>query len=191
MRKYIFIMLILVSASCRSQESNYTEKEKSFVQLFHRFINDVQKNADSTGLKYFLLNYLFINSKLDTSDVQHVNFTEIKNEQRQVLGRQLKTFSDYIMNHSGLETNMEARPARFGADKNIYNALTAFQKENTLVFYDKRSPEKVIGYMLFMPPVNKIIKEPRIWSWTLTYQLGKYMFRSVTGEDGYEYIFGE
>jgi hypothetical protein len=168
MTKYISILLMLVSLSCRSQEGNYTEKEKSFIALFHRFINDLPKNNDS--LKYYLLNYLFINAKLDTSDVQHVKFTEIKDEQRQVVDRQLKAFSDFMVNHTGLAENMEAKPARFTPDKNIYNALTPFQKENTLVFYDKRSPGKIIGYMLFMPPINKLIKEPRIWSWTLTYQ---------------------
>ena len=31
--------------------------------------------------------------------------------------------------------------------------------------------------------------QPRIWSWTLMYKFGKYMFKSVTGEEGYEYIF--
>ena len=93
------------------------------------------------------------------------------------------------MKKENLAENISAAPVRFADDKSVYNDLSSFQKENTLVFFDKRSPKKIIGYILFMPPVAKVISEPRIWSWTLTFQYGKYMFRSVTGEEGYEYIF--
>lgn len=85
-----------------------------------------------------------------------------------------------------LETLM---PIRLSTDTFIYKRLTKFQKENTYVLYDKRTPSKTPGYILFIPPVKDRVAEGRIWSWTLEFKFGKYMFKSVTGEEGYEYIF--
>ncbi len=81
------------------------------------------------------------------------------------------------------------KPIRLSSDTFIYNRMTAFQKENTFVFYDKRNPEKTLGYILFMPPIKDKIEQPKIWSWTLMFQYGKVVFKAITGEEGYEYFF--
>ncbi len=88
-----------------------------------------------------------------------------------------------------LGENLKAIPIRFSPDKCIYKKLTAFQRDNTLVFYDRRQPKKVLGYMLVMPAMKGVITKPKIWSWTLVFQFGKYVFQSVTGQLGYEYMF--
>ena len=172
-------MLLLISFSCSSQ-NNYSEKEKSFISLFNSFTEYIKAKDDITDsfrLKHIVQNYLFIDTR-----------GELPNEKTNILKNQLKTFSIFLKKEN-LEENLSAVPVRFADDKSVYNDLSSFQKENTLVFFDKRSTKKIIGYMLFMPPVAKVISEPRIWSWTLMYQNGKYMFKSVTGEEGYEYIF--
>lgn len=177
--KFLLIMVLLISFSCSSQ-NNYSEKEKSFISLFHSFTEYIKTKddiTDSSQLKHIMQNYLFIDTK-----------GEVSNEKTNILKKQLKTFSTFLRKEN-LTENLSVIPARYGDDKFVYNDLSSFQKENTLVFFDKRSPKKILGYILFMPPVEKVISEPRIWSWTLMYQNGKYLFKSVTGEEGYEYIF--
>ncbi len=179
MKRYRFLlMMLLISFSCSSQ-NNYSEKEKKFLDLFKSFTDYIKTKTDitdSTQLKYLMQEYLFVDAKIPS------------NEKIEVLKKQVKTFNNFLQKDN-LAENISAVPVRFADDKSVYNHLSSFQKENTLVFFDKRSPKKIIGYILFMPPVAKVISEPRIWSWTLTFQYGKYMFRSVTGEEGYEYIF--
>lgn len=176
----LFILLLLISFSCHSQ--NYSEREKTFISLFNNFIsylNTKEDITDSVHLKYIVQNHLFIDSK-----------GELSNEKTNILKKQLKTFYNFL-HKENLAENISVIPIRFADDKNIYKDLSTFQKENTLLYFDKRSPKKILGYILFMPPVEKVISVPRIWSWTLMYQYGKYMFRSVTGEEGYEYIFAK
>lgn len=170
--------MLLISFSCSSQ-NNYSEKEKKLIDLFKSFTDYIKTKTDitdSTQLKYLMEDYLFVDAKIPS------------NEKIEVLKKQVKTFYNFLKKEN-LAENISAVPVRFADDKSVYNDLSSFQKENTLVFFDKRSPKKIIGYMLFMPRVAKVISEPRIWSWTLLYQYGKYMFKSVTGEEGYEYIF--
>lgn len=78
---------------------------------------------------------------------------------------------------------------RISHNTSIYKRLTDFQKENTFVLYDERLPDSAISYILFIPPLKNIIDDTRIWSWTLMFKFGKHEFKSVTGEEGYEYIF--
>ena len=172
-------MLLLISFSCSSQ-NNFSEKEKSFISLFNSFAEYIKSKediTDSSQLKHIKQNYLFIDTK-----------GELPNEKTDILKKQLKTFSTFLRKEN-LAENLSVIPVRYADNKSVYNDLSSFQKENTLVFFDRRSPKKIIGYILFMPPVAKVISEPRIWSWTIMYQYGKYIFKSVTGEEGYEYIF--
>ncbi len=172
-------MLLLISFSCSSQD-NYSEKEKSFISIFNSFTEYIKSKddiTDSSQLKHIMQNYLFIDAK-----------GELLTEKTGILKKQLKTFSTFLRKEN-LAENLSVIPVRYADNKSVYNDLSSFQKENTVVFFDKRSPKKIIGYILFMPPVAKVISEPRIWSWTLMYQNGKYLFKSVTGEEGYEYIF--
>lgn len=80
-------------------------------------------------------------------------------------------------------------PIRLSHDTSIYKRLTDFQKENTFILYDRRFPDKTLSYVLFISPLNHILDDTRIWSWTLMFKFGKYIFKSVTGEERYEYIF--
>lgn len=172
-------MLLPISFSCSSQ-NNYSEKEKSFISIFNNFTEYIKAKddiTDSSQLKHIKENHLFIDTK-----------GELPNEKTDILKKQLKLFSTFLRKENLLE-NLSVIPVRFADNKSVYNDLSSFQKENTLVFFDRRSPKKILGYILFMPPVAKVISEPRIWSWTLMYQYGKYLFKSVTGEEGYEYIF--
>lgn len=170
--------MLLISFSCSSQ-NNYSEKEQKFIALFKSFTDYIKIKpdiTDSTQLKYLIENYLFVDAKIPS------------NEKIEVLKKQVKTFNNFLKKEN-LAENLSAVPVRFAHDKSVYNDLSSFQKENTLVFFDKRAPKKIIGFILFVPHVTKVISEPRIWSWTLMYQYGNYMFKSVTGEEGYEYIF--
>ena len=74
-------------------------------------------------------------------------------------------------------------------DTSVYKRLSVYQQENTFVLYDNRSPHTILSYVLFIPPVKNMLTSTRIWSWTLQFKFGKYLFKSVTGEEGYEYIF--
>lgn len=194
MQKLLLITAVLISFSVSAQTVN----ERKYIALFNDFTGYIQtavKNkteiSNDSEIKKILLNYLFSHTRLDSSDAFHIKPGEINNEQLNCVKSQLKVFSRFFQERGNnkLLENISATPIRFGKDKYIYSKMSKFQKENTLVFFDKRHPEKILGYMLFIPATAKVINFPRIWSWTLTYQYGKYMFRSVTCEDGYEYIF--
>lgn len=175
---YLYYILLLLSFSCRSQGQNYTDKEKKFISLFTSFSNYVKNNPiDSTAVKHIILNYIFSGSKAG----------ELNPEQSVALEKQLKTFRTFLKDKN--PEDISSMPVRLAEDKTVPAAMSIFQKENCLIYFDKHDAGKIFGYILFMPPVKGVVTEPRIWSWILTYQFGKYMFRSVTGEEGYEYIF--
>ena len=64
-------------------------------------------------------------------------------------------------------------------DTFIFNRLSTFQKANTFVFFDKRHPDKTLGYMLFIPPVKNVNPRTKIWSWSLGFKFGKFYFTSL------------
>lgn len=179
MRAYKYlILLLLISISCQSQNI-YTEKEKSFIALFNGFITYIKTTAgiaDSIQIRHLTEKYLFVNDRAPSK------------EKIEILKSQVKTFYGFLQKDNLIE-NISVIPIRLTDDKSVYSNLTDFQKENTLVYFDKRIPKKILGYILFIPQVATKVPATRIWSWTLAYQFGRYMFRSVTGEDGYEYIF--
>jgi hypothetical protein len=45
--------------------------------------------------------------------------------------------------------------------------------------------------MLFIPPIKNANSQIKIWSWNLGFKFGKFYFTSLTGEEGYEYMFGD
>ncbi len=188
---FFLICLLFICGACSCQNpKTHSAKEKSYIELFKSFTQYLETHAnnkvditDSVHLKYILLHYLYVDSKPDS----------ISTEQLNSLKKQLNTFYRY-MHKDGNEMlfkNLSVIPIRFASSKSVYNNLTPFQKENTLVLIDERFPKKIIQYILFMPPTSRVIVEPRIWSWTLSYQYGKYMFKGISGEEGYEYIFSK
>ena len=193
-------MVCLICTFYTSYSQNASEPSNSelkCIKLFNRFTNYLESNiknkteiTDSDQLKYILINYLFIDKKLD-SGLTHFKADELSNQQFIYLKSELKKIYQYFQereNRSLIE-NLNIVPIRLSSDTFIYNRLTTFQKENTFVFYDKRNPKSTLGYVLFIPPIKNIIAEPRIWSWTLLFKFGQYQFESTIGELGYEYIF--
>lgn len=199
-KSYLFTLVIVlfISTACFSQNKKYTPYEKECMTLFNDYIS-YMKNAmrnnvsirDSLHLKYVIVHYLFFNSKLDTAKLATTSSGSATAEKLNILKKELNTFYQFLLEREkkSLAQNLTAMPLRLSSDKYIYNRLTSFQKKNTFILYDKRTPGHTLGYMLFMPPEKNIIAEPRIWSWTLMFKFGKYMFKSVTGEEGYEYMF--
>lgn len=195
---FLFVFFLLVSACCSSQKRSYTEKEKNSIKVFleftkyiHSCIVHKDNLSDSTHLKYLLFHFLFINKKIDTAKVNGINLDEIPKEQISVLIQELRVFFSYLQKKENEELikNIDAVPLRLSRDTFLYNRFTRFQKENTIAFFDKRYPMQTLGYMLFLPAIKNKTTVPKIWSWTLMFKFGKYYFRAVTGEEGYEYMF--
>ncbi len=195
---FFLIILCLVSCTCFAQRTSQKVYEKNSIQVFNDFISYIDKCikkksdlSDTLELKYILSRYLFTNSKVDTTNQNEVKLNDLSVEKIDHLKSELNSLYQFLQERENIKLaeNLSAQQLRLRSDTSIYNRLTNFQKENTLVFFDKRSPEKILGYVLFMPPTNNLIASPKIWSWTLMFKFGKFVFRSVTGEEGYEYIF--
>jgi len=72
---FIFIFLLLFSNACISQKAGISVKEQKSINLFNDFINYLVSTqnkkedlGDDANLKYILLNYVFSNKKLDSSN---------------------------------------------------------------------------------------------------------------------------
>ena len=197
--KYLIVILLLVGSNDgNSQKKTLTSKEQRNISLFSDFENYVANSVnrhedinDSSHLKYMLLHFIFINKQLDSSNETTLKENELVPEVLRNLRKEINGFYTFLQGYSKnhLFVNFSLIPMRLRADSNIYRRLTKFQKENTYVFYDKRFPGKSLGYILFIPPIKDKLSSSRIWSWTLTFKFGKYMFESLTGEEGYEYMF--
>jgi len=192
----ILFFLLVLSSACNSQPITIIEQRD--INLFNEFKNYlltvVRKRediADPSHLKNVLLNYVFINRQLYSSKTTTINDSELTSDQLKSLQNELNSFYNFLRENekSHLAENLTITPIRLSKDTFVYNRLTSFQKQNTFVLFDKRSPGKTISYILFLPPIKNKTDQPRIWSWTLLFKFGKLMFASVTGEEGYEYIF--
>jgi hypothetical protein len=195
---FILILFLLFSSVCISQKRAVTAKEEIDTRLFKEFTNylagSIDKKEDindSIHLKYILLHYLFTNKKPDSKEGIPLNNFNLSTDELENLRKELNAFSNFLQqtekdHHSD---NLTLMPTRFGRDTSFYRRLTKFQQENSFILYDKRFPDKTLGYLLFVPTIKNINVSPRIWSWTLMFKFGKYVFKSVTGEEGYEYIF--
>lgn len=196
---FIFLFFSVVSNTGMSQTNvSYTFQERASIKLFRDFIvhvsDCIEKKidiAEDPELKYILFHYLFVNRKLDTLNETNLGANEIKADQVGSLKKELHSFYNFLQEHMGqnLADNLTAIPLRLADNKFVYQRLSAFQRDNTLIFYDKRFPDHQLGYMLFMPPLKEKISDTKIWSWTLMFKFGKFVFKSVTGEEGQEYIF--
>jgi hypothetical protein len=192
----MLVYLLVLADVGKSQQ--ITANEQKDINLFNDFrnylVSSVHKNediSDTAHLKYVALNYLVTNKKPDSSNQTTINDNVLSPAQLESLKKELNTFYNFLQDHEKerLAANLTLMPIRLSKDTFIYNRLTNFQKENTFTLCDKRFPPKTIGYVLFLPPLKNVMDKPRIWSWTLIFKFGKYMFKSVTGEEGYEYIF--
>lgn len=190
--KKIFTVTILsafvyLTGSC--QKEVLSREEQDMINKFNDYnsyvisaIKDKAGITDSLHLHFIMSHFIFIDSAGNNKPSP---------EQIKSLKSELDTYYRYLQEREDeqLAENLKAIPFRLGKDTFIYSHFTRFQKENSLVFYDKRSPTVPLGYLLFMPPIPNKNTQPLIWSWTLVFRFGKFMFKALTGEEGYEYIF--
>ena len=137
------------------------------------------------------MHYVFTNKKPESTEGISLNNFNLSTDELENLRKELNAFSNFLQQteKGHLSNNLTLMPTRFGRDTSFYRRLTKFQQENSFILYDKRFPDKTLGYLLFIPAIKNINVNPRIWSWTLMLKFGKYVFKSVTGKEGYEYIF--
>ena len=194
----ILIFLLLFSNACISQKKAMSVNEQSSIHLFNDFINYLlttkskkEDIGDDAHLKYVLLNYVFSNKPLDSSNQTTIGKDELTPDQLIDLKKNLNDFYNFLQAHEKehLAEHLTLMPIRLSYDTAAYKRLSNYQKENTFVLYDNRFPHTTLSYVLFIPPIKNILASTRIWSWTLQFKFGKYLFKSVTGEEGYEYIF--
>jgi len=195
---FVFIFLLLISNTCLSQKENLTVNEQKSISLFNDFINYLvgvnnkkEDIGDNAHLKYVSLHYLFTNKRLDSSRQSTISDNELNSDQVRSLKKDLNDFSNFLREHEKdhLSENLTLIPIRLSQDTSVYKRLTDFQKENTFILYDKRFPDITLSYILFISPLKNVLDNAKIWSWTLVFKFGKYEFKSVTGGEGYEYIF--
>lgn len=194
----ILLFLFLITTNSYAQNVKYTSYEKEEIKLFNDFKNYITsciRNkydiTDSVRLNYILSNYVFINAKVDSSRLAQSILHNLTPQQLNSLKETVNTFYRFLQERENkkLSENLVAIPTRVSTDKCIYDRLTAFQKNNTLIFFDKREPTKILGDILFIPAIKNVTSSSKIWSWTLVFKFGKFMFKSITGEEGYEYMF--
>ena len=200
-KKYFILALILsICSTSFSQKARYTVNEEKEINLFNHFKNYIVSSinkktdfTDSAHFEYMLQNFFFINLKADSLNRGPINLNEINCEKLLFLKKSVSDLFNYFINNrkEKLAENISAIPMRISKDTFIFNRFNKFQKENSLVFFDKRHPEKTIGYLLFIPAIKNINPQTKLWSWSLGFKFGKFYFTSLTGEEGYEYMFGD
>lgn len=200
-KKLVFLMLgfsILYSACYGQKKSQLDSTEKECILMFHNFLDyikhDKMNSEGITGdaaINYILLNYLYIDRQLDSTGKGNLGETVFREGELKRFKRELMDFARYFLEKSdaGFIDSIQIIPLRLSKDTFIYDRMTKFQKKNTYVVYHNSNPDKALFYMLFIPPIKDRISEPRIWSWKLGYQYGKFMFTSPNGKEGYELIF--
>ena len=197
-RCIILVMVLLFSSTSFGQKEGYSVNEQKELNLFFQFkdymlkcINQKVDLIDSTHLDYLLQHFLFINLKADSLNQQQAHLNEIPSEKMDFLKKSVNRFYNYFVNNEKykLIENLTAEPIRKTNDTFIFHKFNSFQKENVLVFFDKRHPHKTLGYLLFIPPTKNITSQTKIWSWKLGFEFGKFYFTSLIGEEGYEYMF--
>ena len=198
-KKYLILVLVLlISSNSFSQKVTYTEQKE--INLFFDFKNYLISNinqkadiTDSAHLGYLLEHFLFINIKGDSLHSVQLILNEIPTEKMDFLKKSVNEFYNYLLKNKKIKLaeNLAAIPIRKSKDSFILNKFNSFQKENSLIFFDKRHPNKTLGYMLFIPSIKNVNSQIKIWSWSLGFKFGKFYFTSLIGEEGYEYMFDD
>ena len=190
--------LIMYCLGYSQKQPQLDSTEEKCIQVFkdyHNYIKrDQMENLDITSdssINYILLNYLFIDREIDSTNKKQMKEDTFKEGELKIFKRQLLDYARYFQENSDAAfiNSIDIIPLRLSKDTFIYNQMTKFQKANTYVIYDKRNPDKALFYILFIPPIKGYINKPRIWSWKLGYEYGKFIFTAPNGEEGYEHIF--
>ena len=197
---FVLVLALFISSNSFSQKVTYTVNEQKEMNLFFDFKNYIISNinqkadvTDSAHLEYLLEHFLFINIKGDSLHTGQLALNEIPAEKTDYLKKSINELYNYLVENKEkkLAENLAAIPIRKSKDTFICNKFNSFQKENCLVFFDKRHPDKTLGYMMFIPPIKNVNSQIKIWSWSLGFKFGKFYFTSLLGEEGYEYMFGD
>ena len=190
--------LIIHSTSYGQNNHVPDSTEQQCIKVFRDFSNYIQRNkmngsdiTDDKSINHILLNYLFIDRQLDSTRSSQSGDKIFKEGELITFKRELLDYTRFFQENSdsAIIDNIDIIPLRLSHDTFIYDRMTNFQKANTYVLYDKRNPEKILFYLLFIPTIKDYINEPRIWSWKLGYEYGKFIFTAPNGEEGHEHIF--
>jgi hypothetical protein len=197
---FILFLVLLISSISFSQKVRHAVNEQKEMNLFFDFKNYLISNinqkadiTDSAHLEYLLEHFFFINLKADSLHTAQLTFNEIPTEKIDYLKKSVNEFYNYLVNNKNkkLAENLGVIPIKKSKDFFILNKFNSFQKENCLLFFDKRHPDKTLGYMLLIPSTKNVNSQIKIWSWSLGFKFGKFYFTSLLGEEGYEYMFGD
>ena len=154
-----------MSTTSLCQKAGFTVNEQNDINLFNEFknylvsgINQNKDFFDSSNFNYIIEKFFFTNTQKDSCENGKANILKIPPQKLVLLKKTVNDCYNYFMDHKDekLAENLSAIPIRISKDTFIFNRLTAFQKENTVVFFDKRKPDKTLGYMLFIPPIKNI-----------------------------------
>lgn len=141
----------------------------------------LQRIEDTADMKYILANYIFaIDIKNDLTEA----------EQFKTASGEIQEFYDFCDGNNIDQVNI--KPLHLCSDtynRYIYSHCNDFQKANAFIFFNKNSPEKVLGYVLFAPAEAINFSTPKILSWKLTFSYGKYYFADIYGRLGLEDLF--
>ena len=194
-------MLLLVTFySVGQSPTKLMDQENEYLQVFGNFknymMNTIEKSVDITDsaqIKHILLNYVITETSVDTIDKYHFKKGEISKENFDMFAREIRGFRQYFLEKKdrSIVQHLCALPIRLSPDKCIYDRLIPFQQQNTLIYFDDRHPEKVLGYILFIPKYKDVTPSPRILSWILQFDAGYWAFRSPMGTVGIEYFISE
>lgn len=212
-------MLISPLCFSQTNNSEFTQGEKINSKFFISFLKDIEKKilnepshiiyssnesletklkndslkvrnaqTDTANIKYFLSNYIYpIGFPIDFMNTgSNINSTE----KFKIAYAEITDLYRFV-GSNGI-SNIEIKPLRLSShdyDKHIYNHLSEFQKENTFILFNKKSPEKVLNYILFIPAKTIKSPTPRILSWKLTYCFGRYYFTDVFKNVGTEALW--
>ncbi len=194
-----YLLTFVVSAAfvfnIAAQQKPITGYEKKYIEVFKNFteyltnsISDTTDIASNSRLQYIASQFVFTNTKKDSSNGSFL--TALNTSELTSFRRSIKAFYEFLQERLvRSRDSLITLPLRLYGDTWIYHHLNQFQKKNTLVFFNKKHPEIPLGYVLMLPQVEDRTTKDLIWSWLLEYKFGKFLFVSVSGQEGYEYLF--
>ncbi|MGH2643896.1 MAG: hypothetical protein ACRDE2_08110, partial [Chitinophagaceae bacterium] len=111
----------------------------------------IRQTKDTVEIKYMLTHY-FVPGNDSLAAHEHWDKDSLLNSLCHAFYPQYTEFSNFIQS-LGRETlsNLKIEPLRFYKNKFYYNHFEPYQRENSLVFFDKRQPDKLLGVVLCVP----------------------------------------
>ena len=212
--KYFLLqLLIMMSGHTFSQgESSFNSKEKAYVNFFTGFLNHAENfirinsvvlvdssgsnsNSDKKSARGDTNEQLNDSAQTEAILSNYIFSIDVKNNLSKTESFRLAKEEIYdlcaFLNSNNFSA-LRIRPLRLDTSlfsKNVYNALTEFQKENTFVLFNNNYHGKLLGYILFIPGNTIKATSPRILSWKLTFSYGRYCFLDIFGRVGTEYLW--